>query len=107
MQDLVPTDPTVMADYGFNNCKTEKEMGWLLGLYQGLIKIKECDVFKLHEACMAGKLEEFIRNVYEKKGHSYYYRWFLQRPELVKNRYPLTTGTTAAAEIATPKSEEQ
>lgn len=94
-------------DYGFINCASQEEISWLLGHYQGLIKINNCNLFKLHKACMAGKLYEFIRNDYEKnKADSFYYQWFLGRPEIVKNRYPLTAAGTETEET-TPKPEEK
>ncbi len=77
---------SVIADYGFKNCKNDEEYSNLLGLYQGIIKCIGCDVEELHKACVNNKLKEFIKKIHGKH-QSGYYKWFLKNESIVQNFY--------------------
>lgn len=77
--------PGVICDYGFQNVRTEEEFQNLFGLYQGLY-LRNINVKKLHNACINGKLAEFIDEFYKNES-SEYYDWFKQNKSIVKNAY--------------------
>jgi len=93
--DIFPSLPAVLVDYGFLNCKTNEQETCLLGLYQGLIKFTSAKPIELHEACMKGKLADFIVEKFEEMlaknqlTAGKYYPWFLENKDIVKNPYPL------------------
>ncbi|KAF9169564.1 hypothetical protein BGX21_009965 [Mortierella sp. AD011] len=65
MKTVYADDFSVMSkelevSYGFENCKTMEDKIYLFGLYQGLIKILECDLRELDKAFCENKLPEFI-----------------------------------------------
>jgi hypothetical protein len=82
--DRIPNSPSVCADYGFYNCKTQEELTNLFGVYVGLIKIIECDLMELHQECIKGKLADFIVQKYGSR-RSHYYNWFLNNKQIVDN----------------------
>ena len=55
--------PSVFADYGFMNCKNDKEHRMLVVMYTKLFSkmMAGMDPLALHEACIQGKLLDFVR----------------------------------------------
>ncbi|KAF9971091.1 hypothetical protein BGZ73_006008 [Actinomortierella ambigua] len=58
------------ASYGFEKCKTLQDKINLLGLYQGLIKILECDINDIDRAFNENKLPELIVTTFYHKTHA-------------------------------------
>ncbi|KAF9462043.1 hypothetical protein BDZ94DRAFT_1262274 [Collybia nuda] len=75
--------PSVRADYGFMNCKTEDEFKALRRLYKEVFEKPHVDPVKLHVACIQGKLFEFLGGEVDlsKKKKKF--------TRLLKNLYPL------------------
>jgi hypothetical protein len=87
--DVMPSDPAVLEDYGFNRC-SYPEKTQLLGLYQGLTLMSRWmrpTALELHEERLRGNLVERIITTFEKikdkDARGGYFPWFL------KNRYIL------------------
>lgn len=88
LDDEYPVDEQTLKDYGFVNCKTDQEYQYLFSLYVGLIKLLEATRDELHDHCMRNKLAELITTKYNKRKGlytSFYYEWFLQNQDIVKN----------------------
>jgi hypothetical protein len=54
---------SVNADYGFVNCRTEDEKRRLKNIYRKLIKNPQFDPRDLHEACLAGKIFDYVKSI--------------------------------------------
>ena len=83
--DSVPV-PSVRVDYGFFNCRNEDEELQLKEVYKKFFEEdSNGDPLKLHEACLQGKIYDYVRTTLKWKGKD-------QRPlfrRLMKNIYPL------------------
>jgi hypothetical protein len=74
--------PAIRCDYGFMNCRTMADFGILLEMYQDYFKSPQHDCLALHDACIKGKLFEYLgkfTKIKLKKRHR----------TLLKNPYPL------------------
>jgi len=79
-------------DYGFANCKDEHEEASLMSVYVGLIKLLECDIDDVHEACITGKLADLIVKEYvtarpDPTTRGGYFPWFEANQAIVNNQY--------------------
>jgi hypothetical protein len=78
--------PSVRVDYGFFNCRNEEEVVQLKEVYKKVFKEESNgDPLKLHEACLQGKIYDYVRTTLKLKKKD-------QRPllrRLMKNIYPL------------------
>ncbi|CAB4435163.1 unnamed protein product [Rhizophagus irregularis] len=72
--------PPVYVDYGFINCRTEDEKRQLKHIYRKLIKTPRFDPRDLHEACLAGKIFDYVKSILPDE---------VLKAELFKNPYPL------------------
>jgi hypothetical protein len=82
--DGVP-ERSVGADYGFYNCRNEEEMLQLKEIYKKLFEEGNGDPVKLHEACLQGKIYDYVRMTLKLKRRD-------RRPlfrRLMRNPYPL------------------
>jgi len=82
--DCVPV-PSVKVDYGFFNCRNEEEVAQLKEVYKKVFEDSNGDPLKLHEACLQGKIFDYVRTTLKLKGKD-------QNPlfrRLMKNVYPL------------------
>ncbi|KAK7034685.1 hypothetical protein VNI00_012092 [Paramarasmius palmivorus] len=77
-------EPAVNVDYGFFNCKTPAERDALAHKYRAVFQAKDFDEVKLHEACMQGKIFEYVK---ERVSMTKEERKMMKR--LMKNPYPL------------------
>jgi hypothetical protein len=71
---------SVDVDYGFMNCRTEDEKRQLKHIYRKLIKTSQFDPQDLHEACIAGKIFDYVRSILPNEE---------LKSDLFKNPYPL------------------
>ena len=89
----IPSELPVLIDYGFFNLSTQEDQANLMGLYVCVIDHFKCDLHLLHQACIQGKLAEFIDQTYSaippEMSRGQYYDWFQRRRDAVKNPYPL------------------
>ena len=78
--------PSVKVDYGFCNCRNEEEETQLKNVYKKVFEENSSgDPIKLHEACLQGKIYDYVRTTLKLKKQD-------QRPllrRLMKNIYPL------------------
>ncbi|KAF8204429.1 hypothetical protein K438DRAFT_1819839 [Mycena galopus ATCC 62051] len=78
--------PSVTVDYGFVNCLNEAETSLLKDLYRQVFALPRTrsDLMKLHEACIRGKLYDYVGHLVKlrKKDQKVFKR-------LLKNPYPL------------------
>ncbi|KAF9261195.1 hypothetical protein L218DRAFT_1001890 [Marasmius fiardii PR-910] len=51
---------SVAVDYGFINCKSVPEREALVKIYRAAFDHKDCDEVKMHEACIQGKIFEYV-----------------------------------------------
>jgi len=77
--------PPVRADYGFFNCRNKEEVVQLKEVYKKFFEDRNGDPLKLHEACLQGKIYDYVRTTLELKGKDQ--RLLFRR--LMKNIYPL------------------
>ena len=82
--DNVPNLP-VKVDYGFFNCRNKEEEVQLKEVYKVFFEDSNGDPFKLHEACLQGKIYDYVRMTLKlkKKDQKLLFR------RLMKNIYPL------------------
>lgn len=76
-----PPDRSVVADYGYGNCKNAEETKLLDDLYTQLFGKHAVDPLELHAACLKGELLEFARK-YVKLAP-----WTAKYTRLLKNTY--------------------
>jgi hypothetical protein len=83
--DSVPV-PSVKVDYGFFNCRNEEEVMQLKEVYKKVFEDTNGDPLKLHEACLQGKIYDYVRTTLKlkKKDQTPLFR------RLMKNVYPLS-----------------
>jgi len=82
--DSVPVPP-VRVDYGFFNCRNEEEVIQLKEVYKRVFEDSNGDPLKLHDACLQGKIYDYVRTILKLKKKD-------QRPlfrRLMKNIYSL------------------
>jgi MYND finger len=78
--------PSVRVDYGFYNCRDEEEELKLKEVYKKVFEDENGDPIKLHEACIQGKIYDYVRTTLKLKKEDR--RPLLRR--LMRNVYPLT-----------------
>jgi hypothetical protein len=82
--NIVPV-ASVMLHYGFLNCRNKEEEVELKKVYKSVFENSNGDPLKLHQACLRGKIEDYVRATLKlSKRH--------RRPlfrRLMKNIYPL------------------
>ncbi|KAG5332118.1 hypothetical protein J132_10410 [Termitomyces sp. J132] len=77
--------PSIFVDYGFMNCKSQTEFQDLKALYKQVLDMPESSPLDLHQACIQGKLFEYIEKFVSLKKKTI--RKQLRR--LLKNPYPI------------------
>ncbi|CAG8692227.1 507_t:CDS:1 [Ambispora leptoticha] len=70
----------VYVDYGFMNCRTKDEHRQLRNLYNKLIKTPQFDLRDLHEACVTGKIFNYVSAILPNE---------VVKRDLLRNVYPL------------------
>ncbi|CAB5357531.1 unnamed protein product [Rhizophagus irregularis] len=80
LSESAELQPSVDVDYGFMNCSTEDEKSQLKHIYRKLIKTPRFDPRDLHEACLAGKIFDYVKSILPDE---------VLKAELFKNPYPL------------------
>lgn len=80
-RDLLPEDPQVRTDFGFDRCLTKSEEHLLFGVYQGLVKVLEVDSVSLHkwreEGILLDEITKSFGRVPEGRRGGYY-PWFVK-----------------------------
>ena len=80
LSESVDLKSSVKVDYGFENCRTENEIRKLKNMYRKLIKASQFDPRDLHNACMAGKIFDYVSSILPNE---------VLNANLLKNPYPL------------------
>ncbi|KAH9927191.1 uncharacterized protein BXZ73DRAFT_49142 [Epithele typhae] len=93
-------EPSVRVDYGYINCRSAEEVKMLDDAYAGVFGkldngADSADPLLLHEACVAGKLREYVGRFVKLGTHKAAYK------RLLRNVYPLREPVedTASAEL--------
>lgn len=76
-------DRTISWDYGVFNCSNQQEMAALLKAYKQVLTRPDADPLALHEACVTGKLFEYVNKFASGLKPEEKFR------RLIKNAYPL------------------
>lgn len=76
-------DRSISWDYGFFNCSNQQEIAALLKAYKQVLTRPEADPLALHEACVTGKLFEYVNRFANGLKPEEKFR------RLIKNVYPL------------------
>ena len=79
--DAEPIRPSINADYGFGNCRSDEEREELRRAYRKYFEARAADPIQLHEACIRGLVYDHVNMVARLKDAR------LRR--LMKNPYPL------------------
>lgn len=86
-RDLLPEDPQVREDYGFQRCRNRSEETNLFGLYVGIIKYHDISSEELHRWRTEGILVDKIVEVFSKipeGSRGGYYPWFLRNRHILE-----------------------
>ena len=86
-RDLLPEDPQVREDYGFQRCRNRSEETNLFGLYVGIIKYHNISSEELHRWRTEGILVDKIVEVFSKipeGSRGGYYPWFLRNRHILE-----------------------
>jgi hypothetical protein len=106
--DLLPSDKHTNEIWGFNRAELSQEgpMGpsYLLGLYQGLVKILDIDTQQLDQWRQRGTLVPEIKAVFEKipvTSRGAYYPWLLRNEYVLNRSKPIPfSNTSNASDVA-------
>jgi hypothetical protein len=79
--DQVDPEASVIVDYGYANCRDPRERELWKTVYSKLFMTGACDLNELHEACIKGRLYEYVKEVRPDTPRSF--------ERLAKNLYPL------------------
>ena len=79
MSDLFPPDPVIADYFGIENASNTEHLSIILGLYQGMIKIKGMNKDIVENAYKKNKLDKLIHDSYRVYGSSGYYRMFCEK----------------------------
>lgn len=95
VQDEIPDDPEVLADFGFNRCKTQSEVSHLLGVYIGLFKYldvpsEHVDAWRRENTLLAN-ITRCFQEVPESSRGSYY-PWLLRNTHVLEQSAPDSAG---------------
>ncbi|GBC04567.1 hypothetical protein RclHR1_05740009 [Rhizophagus clarus] len=80
LSDVAALKRSVNLDYGFMNCRTEDEKRQLKNTYRKLIKNPKFDPRDLHEACITGKIFNYVGSILPDEA---------LKAKFFKNPYPL------------------
>lgn len=83
--ELPPLIPSVRCDYGYMNCRSPAERKLLDDMYMQLFTKPGMDPLALHDACIQGKLLDFVKSHMKLGGKSAKAKYM----RLLKNPYPL------------------
>ena len=79
MSDLFPPGPVIADYFGIDNASNNEHLNIILGLYQGMIKIKGMNKDTVENAYKKNKLDKLIHDSYRVYGSSGYYRTFCEK----------------------------
>jgi hypothetical protein len=92
-RDLLPEDPKVREDYGFQRCRNSSEEINLFGLYVGVIKYHNISSEELHrwrtEEILVDKIVEVFSTIPE-GSRGGYYPWFLRNRHILEGAQEVT-----------------
>ena len=74
--------PSVVADYGFMNCRNDSERRQLKRVYKAFFDSRDGDPLALHEAAIKGNIHGYVSKVVQGLRDPKFQR-------LMKNLYPL------------------
>ena len=84
MSDIIPPVPVVADYFGLDNTDN---LYVILGIYQGMLKIKGMDKSIVEKAFKTNQLDELIHDSYRVYGTSGYYRMFCEKNIKIGNTY--------------------
>ena len=84
MLDIIPPVPVVADYFGLDNTDN---LDVILGIYQGMLKIKGMDKSIVEKAFKNNQLDKLIHDSYKVYGTSGYYRMFCERNIKIGNTY--------------------
>jgi hypothetical protein len=84
MQDKMPSIPVIADYFGLDNIA---HISIILGLYQGMIKIKGMDKSIIEKAYKKNELDKLIHESYKIYGSSGYYKMFCDKNIIIGNTY--------------------
>ena len=84
MLDLMPTMPVIADYFGFDNFE---DLSIILGLYQGMIKIKGMDKDIIENLFKKNRLDKLIHDSYKIYGTSGYYKIFCEKQIKIGKTY--------------------
>ena len=79
MSDLFPPSPVIADYFGIQNASNTEHLSTILGLYQGMIKIKGMNKDIVENAYKKNKLDKLIHDSYRIYGTSGHYRDFCDK----------------------------
>ena len=79
MLDIFPPFPVIADYFGIDNASNNEHLNIILGLYQGMIKIKGMNKDTVENAYKKNKLDKLIHDSYRVYGSSGYYRIFCEK----------------------------
>jgi hypothetical protein len=79
MNDLFPPVPVIADYFGWENASNDENLSIILGLYQGMIKIKGMNKKEVEKAFKTNQLDKLIHDSYKVYGASGYYKKFCKK----------------------------
>ena len=79
LTDLLPPVPVIADYFGWENVSNDENLSVILGLYQGMIKIKGMNKDIVEKAYKKNELDKLIHDSYKVYGASGYYKMFCKK----------------------------
>ncbi len=79
MTDLLPPVPVIADCFGWENVSNDENLSVILGLYQGMIKMKGMNKDIVGKAYKKNELDKLIYDSYKVYGASGYYNMFCKK----------------------------
>ena len=83
MTDLLPPVPVTADYFGWENVSNDENLSVILGLYQGMIKIKGMNKDIVEKAYKKNELDKLIHDSYKIYGTSGYYKMFCKKTIII------------------------
>ena len=83
LTDLFPPGPVIVDYFGLDNASNNEHLSIILGLYQGMIKIKGMNKDIVEKAFKKNELDILIHDSYKIYGKSGYYKMFCKKKIII------------------------
>ncbi|KAF6766147.1 hypothetical protein DFP72DRAFT_865734 [Ephemerocybe angulata] len=85
-EDCIPTNRKVLRDWGFDRCKTEREITYLFNVYVGTYKILDIPMKTLDQWRRSGVLFEELKKIHDgmpEEARGAYLPWLMKNKHIL------------------------